>query len=324
MTSRIYWHTHHKVFYGLGAGYTLSNFRLREALMDIGVELTQNAKVAMHLVHPNNFEPVPGKKNVLLTMYEMEPLPEEFAGAFMKADLVLAPSKFVAKLFKPHIKNKKMFVSKLGFDHEVFKFQKRSWEPGQDFYWTWIGAPNPRKGWPQTISAWGHLFQGEPWMKLIMKTSTDSGEGEVVQKGNVFYDSRSYEDPSDLAYLLKMSHGFVLPTAGEGFGLTPLEAMATGLPVVITRYGGHLDFLDESNAWLVDYVIEKQKDKYGVKIRPAAADIAQVGDRMIEIMRDYPAALRKAATGALRAHRKWTWLNAARQLMRNIDRMGWD
>jgi glycosyltransferase involved in cell wall biosynthesis len=39
----------------------------------------------------------------------------------------------------------------------------------------------------------------------------------------------------------------------EGFGLTLAEAMLLGKPVVATRYGGTLEFTDETNAYLVDW-----------------------------------------------------------------------
>jgi glycosyltransferase involved in cell wall biosynthesis len=45
--------------------------------------------------------------------------------------------------------------------------------------------------------------------------------------------------------LMQIADCFVYPSHGEGFGLQPLEAMATGLPCIVTDYSGMSDFLDE-------------------------------------------------------------------------------
>ena len=39
----------------------------------------------------------------------------------------------------------------------------------------------------------------------------------------------------------------------EGLGLPLAEAMAAGKPVIATGYGGNLEFMDESNSYLVDW-----------------------------------------------------------------------
>lgn len=44
---------------------------------------------------------------------------------------------------------------------------------------------------------------------------------------------------------------YVLPTRGEGWSLTVMEAMACGLPVITTRWGAHMDYLSDKTAFLI-------------------------------------------------------------------------
>ena len=61
----------------------------------------------------------------------------------------------------------------------------------------------------------------------------------------------------DLKGLYTLGNAFVLPTRGEGVGLPFMEALASGIPVIATGWGGHLDFLTERNSFLVKYNLSK-------------------------------------------------------------------
>ncbi|KPV42381.1 glycosyltransferase [Alicyclobacillus ferrooxydans] len=58
-----------------------------------------------------------------------------------------------------------------------------------------------------------------------------------------------------LAELYRFCSTFVLPTHGEGIGLPLLEAAATGLPLVVTGWGGQMDFIRAEDAYTIDYTI---------------------------------------------------------------------
>lgn len=62
------------------------------------------------------------------------------------------------------------------------------------------------------------------------------------------------------------NHGFeVYPSRGEGFGLPPLEAMASALPVLAPATTGMREFVRRDTAILLDYQVKK--GEYDVPIR---------------------------------------------------------
>ena len=58
--------------------------------------------------------------------------------------------------------------------------------------------------------------------------------------------------PMEIVKVYEECDCFVLPSAGETFGVVYVEAMAAGLPVIATRCGGPEDFVNEDNGILID------------------------------------------------------------------------
>jgi glycosyltransferase involved in cell wall biosynthesis len=81
---------------------------------------------------------------------------------------------------------------------------------------------------------------------------------------------RVYGPASDPARLYRAADLFVQPSHFEAFGISAIEAMASGVPVVASAVGGLRDFLvDESNALLVP---PRSPQPLGVALRRALAD----------------------------------------------------
>ena len=57
-------------------------------------------------------------------------------------------------------------------------------------------------------------------------------------------------DREELAELFAAADAFLHPNPREPFGIAPLEAMASGLPLVAPSQGGVLSFANQANAWL--------------------------------------------------------------------------
>ncbi|KAJ4462193.1 putative glycosyltransferase [Paratrimastix pyriformis] len=66
--------------------------------------------------------------------------------------------------------------------------------------------------------------------------------------------------------LYKAANAFVLPTRGEGFGLPIVEAMAMGLPAIVTAWSGPTDFLTSHTGYPLP--IEGLRNATGREFRP--------------------------------------------------------
>ncbi len=80
-----------------------------------------------------------------------------------------------------------------------------------------------RMGFDLTVIANQHGLSGRVGMPVSMEEGIGCSDGV-------------------LANVYKGMDVFCLPTGGEGFGLPILEAMAAGLPCLVTNYSGHVDF----------------------------------------------------------------------------------
>ena len=58
------------------------------------------------------------------------------------------------------------------------------------------------------------------------------------------------KDPGELANLLSNADVFIHPNPREPFGIAPLEAMASGLPLVAPDTGGVASYANSQNAWI--------------------------------------------------------------------------
>lgn len=101
--------------------------------------------------------------------------------------------------------------------------------------------------------------------------------------------------------LIALSDCYVSPHRSEGFGLTPAEAMLLGTPVIATNYGGVLEFLNEDNAYLVDYElvpVGEHADPYPPDAVWADPDVGQLAARMRHVFEHPQEAADRAARAA--------------------------
>jgi glycosyltransferase involved in cell wall biosynthesis len=78
-----------------------------------------------------------------------------------------------------------------------------------------------------------------------------------------------YMHRAEISGLLAAADCYVSPHRSEGFGLTMLESMSLGKPVIATAYSGNMDFMTAENSFLVPYRLVPLERDYGPYMRGA-------------------------------------------------------
>jgi len=191
-----------------------------------------------------------GKFNILYTMFETDTLPtgKIWAGKHgnvakminNRTDLLIVPCGHNAEVFRLAGVKVPIEVVPLGVNPEEYQYIDR---PDRDTYTFFMyGTLTLRKNVGAVFSAFASLFRDKPDAKLLLKTQSGTlGHVEYVGMGDITVMDALWT-PERLRKALAQADCFVFPSRGEGFGLPPLEAMATGLPTIIGNNTGMADY----------------------------------------------------------------------------------
>ena len=158
---------------GTAYGYAVHIDGMARALRAAGVDLTEDpsapADIAVTIATPNQFAPVPGKRNVLFTMAETDSVPPRFAEKLKGADLLVVPCSHNVAVFRA-VYSGPIEVCPEGIDSERFPVHSRKVPaPGEPFRFLWcgsrtrarapafhvcvatVGAERPHAGWCATL-----------------------------------------------------------------------------------------------------------------------------------------------------------------------------
>jgi len=146
-----------------------------------------------------------------------------------------------------------------------------------------LGRLHPNKGLDLLLSAWGQTDAPSRGWRLVIAGPDEVGwkhelvaRSEELAAGSVLFLPAVY-GPSKVA-LLNRADALVLPSRSEGFALTPLEALASGTPVVVSDRANLT--LPESPhiGWLTGIAPEELAATLEEVTRATPADLAALGE----------------------------------------------
>lgn len=223
----------------------------------------------------------PGKRTLGYTVWETDALPAHWPELLNAMDAVAVPSRMNAALLArggitppvhvvPHIR-RHAWSESAHDDAIALKLRLRI--PDDHFVSYTIGAWDPRKTLGDLVATFARTFGTEDRVTLLIKTSATSSAADVRRsvpvEGQVRevvaaaqrQSSRATADFKVIAAddisgrtidaIHTAGDCYVSLTHGEGWGMGAFDAAALGKPVLITGWGGQLEYLGDDYPGLI-------------------------------------------------------------------------
>lgn len=173
--------------------------------------------------------------------------PSESCNKFM--DYMLTPSDYSRQIMKKCGVTIPIELFPHGIDANIFKPVKR--EFSYPFTFLYTGELSKRKGTQDLIQVFKRLFQNDENYKLILRANSHMmyyGGSEIEE---LCSDCNNIEliwknqGQDEISTYFDRAHVYVYPSRADWFGMTPFEALATGLPTIATATNGYFEYLTD-------------------------------------------------------------------------------
>lgn len=199
--------------------------------------------------------PLPTRAPGVFTIHDLPPARFSDEGqlapwakkAARAARFVMTPSEFAKRELVEllNLPAEKVIVIPYGCEHDRYhpnvtpadQNQLKSWNIEGEFL-LYAGGFTRRKNVAALLEAWKSVAPNYPELTLVLAgpQAQLSALADAATAPRVV--SMGYVSFEQMPALMKAARALVFPSIYEGFGLPPLEAMALGVPVIISAQGG--------------------------------------------------------------------------------------
>lgn len=307
---------------GEHTGYGNASRLLMEALEKRGCKISPVSNVMLNFCMPPDYKH--SHYTIGYTPWESTELPPNWLHQMTSVDELWTTSTWTANVFRKYT-DRDVFVLSHGIE-PCWETDKRTLYGGEKMRFLHVGEPASRKGGDLLLQAWHKAFRNNPNVELVYKCiqypacRVKDSEGSIVASpgdiGNVKVMTQIMTQ-RELLSLYHSCHCMVYPTRGEGFGLIPFEAMATGMPVILPDKGGTGDFssygISLSDSQFVPSTSEFEHPGMWLN-----HNVDEIIDRMNYVIDNWSEVSASAFGEGLRIHRDFSWDKIAHQA---IDRL---
>ncbi len=252
------------------------------------------------------------------TMVENTKIGPKWVELCNQMDAMFVPSPFLVDVFKECGVKKPIQSVKQGIDSRKFPYFDR--KPKDKFIFGTVGYMDERKNWQDLVQAFCSEFDQDEPVELWIKNSNGYFNHIHFTDPRVKVINRMYRF-DEIQKLYQLFDCFVFPSHAEGSGLPPREAMATGLPVILTNWSGLTEVCNpEMNYPLTPVAIDipdvRGPDQPGFMAR---IDVTELMYYMRYVYEHQDEAKRKGMIASRYIHRNWNWDACAVDLISKLQ-----
>jgi len=291
-----------------------------------------------HQWPPKN-EPPKGARWIINQPWEFSALTTDLKDAFQNADEIWTPTNWCRNVYiNSGIEPDKVQVIPNGIDPSLFTPKGKHYplKSNKKVKFLFVGGTIYRKGIDVLLDSFVSTFTKHDDVCLVIK---DMGGDtfykgqtakEYINKLKLIEDTPEIEyidemlPEEDIAALYRACDVFVSPYRGEGFSLPTLEAMACGLPVIVTDGGATDDFVDENVGWKIKSEPKSIGNSMGDRtfIQEAFLLEPDQSDLSAKLRNAYDSSTSLISVGLIASHRArtiFTWRNATIKTLKRLD-----
>lgn len=290
--------------------------------------------------------PFPGCCQIGLFVWETTHIHQKFQQLLDRFDYLWVPSLWQRQVaIESGLDPQRLAVVPEGVDPQVF--QPHPHRPSalnrdlrqRPFRFLCVGKWERRKGIDLLIQAFAKAFEPQDPVELVLHAHNGYIPHFDLQE-SIDYAARllgaeAYRilpshpaGRSGLVQVLQKADAFVLPTRGEAWGLPILEAMACGLPCIVTDWSGLRAYAHPGNAYLIPVknLIPVNDPQFFDPALDwghwAEPDLDALVALMRQVYHDREAAQQRGAIARAEAASLWTWERAAHTAQQQLAALG--
>lgn len=306
---------------------------------EVPKEISQLPYIWIRHQWPPKAQPPAGAKWIIMQPWEFTQLTKEIAAIFEKADQIWTPSNYSRQcMIESGIDFNKVQVVPNGIDPELFTpiGKRYPLETNKKLKLLYVGGTTYRKGIDILLQSYIKSFTNDDDICLVIKDMGGDSfyKGQTAEKmihniqsaptsPEIIYIN-DYLTEEEMASLYRSCDVFISPYRGEGFSLPTLEAMACGLPVIVTDGGATEDFVRDEFAWKIDAEPKSIGNVLDGKELTGEAfllepDLENLADILKAIYKTPSVILSMGIQASAYARKYWNWKRSTLKMLSLID-----